>query len=122
MSRAPRLGYGRACVNVREKAGFRSKRLQRAARLISPLSGLRLTVLTTKPGLQVYDGHLIRLSVPGLRGQIYGARAGLCLETQFFPDSPNQPGFPPARLAAGDIYDHVTDYVFDRPAAAKSGP
>jgi len=97
-------------------------RLQRAARLISPLSGLRLTVLTTKPGLQVYDGHLIRLSVPGLRGQIYGARAGLCLETQFFPDSPNQPGFPPARLAAGDIYDHVTDYVFDRPAAAKSGP
>jgi len=95
-------------------------RLQPAARLTSAVSGLSLTVLTTKPGLQVYDGHLLDVPVPGLNGQTYGAKAGLCLEPQFFPDSPNQPGFPSARLEVGEIYNHVAEYVFERPAAVRS--
>jgi len=95
-------------------------RLQPAARLTSAVSGLSLTVLTSKPGLQVYDGHQMDVPVPGLSGQTYGAKAGLCLESQFFPDSPNQPGFPSARLVAGDTYDHATEYVFDRATAPGS--
>ena len=94
-------------------------RLQPTARLTTAVSGLSLPVLATKPGLQVYGGHLLDVPVPGLNGQDYGAHAGLCQEPQFFPDNPNLPGLPSALLRVGQIYDHATEYVFEHSAAAK---
>jgi len=83
------------------------------AELTSPRANLRLRVTTTKPGVQIYDGHMLDVPVPGLGGRHYGARAGLCIETQFFPDSPNQPEFPGTILAAGAVYNHRTIFAFE---------
>jgi aldose 1-epimerase len=88
-------------------SGFRP-----AAMLISDLSGVTMRVETTKPGLQVYGGHKIDVPVPGLHGHRYGPNAGLCLETQFFPDSPNQPTFPDTILRPGQPYSHRTTFHF----------
>ncbi|MFW2406088.1 MAG: aldose epimerase family protein [Gammaproteobacteria bacterium] len=75
-----------------------------AAILRSLESGIQLTVLTTQPGLQLFTGD--SLDAP------FGNRAGLCLEAQGFPDAPNQPSFPSARLNAGSAYRQRTIYVF----------
>ncbi len=88
--------------------------LQRAATLTSRRSGLRLHLHTTKPGLQFYDGHHIAVPVPGLGGRRYGPKAGLCLEPQFFPDSPNIAAFPDTILQPGMAYHHACQFDFDR--------
>ena len=78
--------------------------LRKAATLYSPDSGIGLRLLTTQPALQLYTGeHLARP---------FHSRQGLCLETQAFPNAPNQPGFPSARLAPGDTYLQRTVYEF----------
>lgn len=77
------------------------------ATLENPDTGLALDVETTQPGLQVYDGRMIRSALPGGAA---GPYSGICLETQAFPDSPNQPGFPDAILRPGQIYRHLTHY------------
>jgi aldose 1-epimerase len=86
--------------------------LRDAARLTSTRSGISMLVRTTKPGLQFYDGHLVRADAPGHGGRRYGAKSGLCLEAQFFPDSPNQPTFPDSILSPGVVYDHRTVFSF----------
>jgi aldose 1-epimerase len=78
-----------------------------AATLENPKNGLALQVETTQPGLQIYDGRMIRAPVPG---GVIGAYSGICLETQSFPDSPNQPDFPDSILHPGRIYRHLTSY------------
>jgi len=85
-----------------------------AATLSSPKSGVSMETWTTEPGLQFYDGHKLaeKIPVPGLGGRRYDARAGLCLEAQRFPGSPNFPHFPPATLRPGEAYRHVTEYRF----------
>jgi aldose 1-epimerase len=83
-----------------------------AATFASPRSGLKLDVWTTEPALQVYDGFKLALPVPGLDGIRYGANAGLCLEPQHMPDSPNLPHFPSTILRPGDLYRQVTEYRF----------
>lgn len=83
-----------------------------AAALSSEASGLSMQVWTTEPGLQVYDGHLLQPAAPGLDGARYGANAGLCLEPQHFPDSPNRPHFPDTLLWPGQVYRQVTEYRF----------
>ncbi len=88
-------------------------RMRPVAELTSLRANLRLRVTTTKPGVQIYDGHMLDVAVPGLGGRRYGPRAGLCIETQFFPDSPNQPQFPDTVLTAGADYDHRTIYAFE---------
>ncbi|MQT11175.1 aldose epimerase family protein [Segnochrobactrum spirostomi] len=91
----------------------RSERgLKHAATLRSPRDGLVLEVWTTEPGLQLYDGGGLGAEPAGLDGAIYFPHAGVCLETQLFPDSPNQPGFPSPLLQPGDVYEHITDYRF----------
>lgn len=85
------------------------------ARVESPLSGIAMDVLTSEPGLQFYSGFKITPSVPGLGDRPYGPFAGLCLETQLWPDAPNHPGFPSAVLRPGERYRHAVDYVFRRP-------
>jgi len=86
-----------------------------AAVLTAPANGLRLTVETTQPGLQVYDAAAFpKGGLPGLDGRRYGANAGAALETQAWPDAPNRPDFPNAILYPGEEYRHLTRYRFDR--------
>lgn len=86
--------------------------MARAARFAGRTSGLALEVWTTAPGLHVYDGFKIDVPVPGLGGARYGNNAGLCLETQVFPDAPNHAHFPSAVLRPGEVYRHAVDYRF----------
>ena len=72
------------------------------------MSGRKLTVETTQPGVQFYSGNFLDGSLTGWHGVKYEKHAGFCLETQHFPDSPNHPDFPSAELQAGrdDAFDH----------------
>jgi aldose 1-epimerase len=98
---------------VLRRAGLAPGALARAARLVSPASGLALSVRTTEPGLQVYDGAKLAVPVSGLGGARYGAHAGICLEPQRFPDAPNRSHFPDAVLRPGAVYRQVTEYRFE---------
>jgi aldose 1-epimerase len=86
--------------------------LRLAARVHEPASGRVLEVLTTQPGLQFYSGNFLDGTIVGKSGRPYGRRSGLCLETQHFPDSPNQPAFPSAVLRPGERYRQTTVYRF----------
>lgn len=86
--------------------------LEHAARVSSPESGRVLDVLTTEPGLQFYSGNFLDGSVTGKSGHAYGHRSGLALETQHFPDSPNQSGFPSTILQPGERLESHTVYRF----------
>lgn len=85
---------------------------RRVARLLDPGSGRVMDILTTEPGLQFYSGNFLDGSVTGRGGMSYGQHAGCCLETQHFPDSPNQPAFPSTRLDPGETYRSSTIYRF----------
>jgi aldose 1-epimerase len=71
-----------------------------------------IEVYTTQPGVQFYSGNFLDGSVTGRGGQVYARRTALCLETQHFPDSPNQPRFPSTVLRPGETYRHTTVYRF----------
>jgi aldose 1-epimerase len=86
--------------------------LQLAAIVADPLSGRQVTVETTEPGLQFYSGNFLDGSFSGPSGRVYGRGSGLALETQHFPDTPNQPGFPSAVLRPGEVYRSSTSYTF----------
>src|SRR5690606_16703055 len=64
------------------------------ATAVSPLTGIQLEVLTSEPGIQLYTGNFLNGKDKGKQGQIYKKHDAFCLETQKFPDSPNQPSFP----------------------------
>lgn len=87
--------------------------LREVAQLMDPASGRRIRVATDMPGLQVYSGNFIDGGSPAKYGSHYPARSGLVLETQFFPDSPNQPHFPPAMLMPGVPLQSRTVFAFD---------
>ena len=82
--------------------------LEQAAVLHDPGSGRTLTIATTEPGLQFYSGNFLDGTLVGTGGAIYRQGDGLALETQHFPDSPNQPGFPSTVLRPGEVYDSTT--------------
>jgi aldose 1-epimerase len=82
-----------------------------AARLRDPRSGRTLEIETTAPCLQLYGGQFLAEG-NGKSGWRHRASAGLCLETQEFPDAPNQPGFPSAILRPGEVYLRETVYRF----------
>lgn len=88
--------------------------LQDVAIARSARSGIAMTVATTEPGLQIYAGHKIATQPPGLQGQPYCAHAGFCMETQNWPDAPNQPDFPDCILRPGEELRQVTEYKFSR--------
>lgn len=79
-----------------------------AATAYHPNSGRLLEVYTDEPGIQFYSGNFLDGSLPAPQGGTYGQRSGFCLETQHFPDSPNQEGFPSVRLDPGNIYTSRT--------------
>ena len=81
--------------------------LRPAARLEDPVSGRRMDLLVTAPGVQFYSGNFLDGTTVGRGGRIYRQSDGLCLEPQVFPDSPNQPAIPPARLNPGETYANV---------------
>ncbi len=82
------------------------------ATLKAPMSGRVMKAYTTLPGVQFYAGNFI-LKEPGKGGVLYGPRMGLCLETQYFPDSVNKPQFPSCVFGQGREYDSVTVYRFE---------
>lgn len=86
--------------------------LPHAARLQEPMTGRVLDIHTTEPGLQFYSGNFLDGTIRGKGGRVYRHRGGLCLETQHFPDSPNQPHFPPTVLRPGAEYRSTTVYTF----------
>jgi len=83
-----------------------------AATVYEPESGRFMEVFTTEPGVQFYSGNFLDGSLTGKNGAKYQRRAGLCLETQHFPDSPNQPEFPSTILKPEDRYSSKTIYKF----------
>jgi aldose 1-epimerase len=86
--------------------------LAAAARLYEPESGRFVEIATTEPGLQVYSGNTMDRGGPGKGGHRYAKHAAIALETQHFPDSPNQPHFPSTVLRPGDELQSSTVYRF----------
>ena len=82
-----------------------------AARLTDPVSGRILEVLTDQPGVQFYSACQSDFE-NAKGGAHYGHFCGICLETQHFPDSPNNPHFPSTLLQPGEVYDTTTIYAF----------
>lgn len=83
-----------------------------AARVREPESARVLEVYTTEPGIQFYGGNFMTGENSGKAGTAYGHRTGFCLETQHFPDSPNQPDFPSTVLTPGETYNSTTIFKF----------
>lgn len=83
-----------------------------AAILSESISGRVMEVWTTQPGIQFYSGNFLNGSDIGKGGKKYEHRSALCLETQHFPDSPNQPSFPSTMLKPGEVYKQQTIYKF----------
>jgi len=86
--------------------------IRRVATLFDPGSGRVLDLHSTEPGVQFYTGNHLANGAPGTGGGLYPARGGLCLEPQKFPDSPNKPNFPSARLDPGQEYRHDMAFRF----------
>jgi aldose 1-epimerase len=82
--------------------------LRLCARVHEPTTGRLLEILTTQPGIQFYSGNFLDGSLTGKGGAIYHKYAGLCLETQHFPDSPNHSNFPITVLKPGEQYKQIT--------------
>jgi aldose 1-epimerase len=84
--------------------------LRLAARVLDPKSGRLLETYTTEPGIQFYTGNFMDGKTLGKSGKPYVGRGAFCLETQHYPDSPNQPAFPSTVLRPGRIYRQTTVY------------
>ncbi|HEY2648755.1 MAG TPA: aldose epimerase family protein [Puia sp.] len=83
-----------------------------AAELYEPASGRRMIVKTTQPGIQFYTGNFLDGTLTGDNGQKIVKHGAVCLETQHFPDSPNQPSFPNTILGPGQTFHETTVYLF----------
>jgi aldose 1-epimerase len=104
---APPGGYDHNYVLLKNPS-----ELSLAAILEDPVSGRRLDILTTQPGVQFYSGNFLDGTITGKGGKKYQKHWGLCLETQHFPDSPNQTKFPNTILKPGEKYSETTVYKF----------
>ncbi|MEU8460502.1 aldose epimerase family protein [Streptomyces sp. NPDC029003] len=92
--------------------GARRGRPRKAAVLYAPASGRRMDVLTTEPGIQVHTAQGLTGDITGKGGRPYQAYAGVALETQHFPDSPNRPDYPTVLLRPGELYRSTTIHSF----------
>jgi aldose 1-epimerase len=86
--------------------------LQLAARVVDPVSGRTMEISTTEPGIQFYSGNFLDGTLTNKGGGKIGHRAGFCLETQHYPDSPNHPNFPSTVLRPGQDYKTTTVFKF----------
>ncbi len=96
------------CWILDEKAD----KLKEAAVIYEPSNGRLLRVMTTEPALQFYGGNFFKGKDTGKYGEVYNYRTSFALETQHYPDSPNQPNFPSTVLRPGDEYKHECVYQF----------
>ena len=85
---------------------------QLAARVVEPKTGRTMEIATTEPGIQFYSGNFLDGTLTGKAGAVYKHRTGFCLETQHYPDSPNQPKFPSTTLRPGSEYRTSTVFTF----------
>jgi len=83
-----------------------------AAKVTDPKSGRVLTVTTTQPGVQFYSGNFLTGAYKSAKGTAFGKNTGLCLETQHYPDSPNQSSFPSTELKPGQTMHSETVFTF----------
>ncbi len=103
-------GYDHCWVaDTVDELGFQPSWL---ARVIDPGSGRVMDVGTDQPGVQFYTGNFLDGSFAGTSGRAYAHRSGFCLETQHFPDSPNQPAFPNTVLRPGEQFTSRTHFSF----------
>lgn len=86
--------------------------LRLAARLEDPESGRMMELFTTAPAVQFYSGNFLDGTSVGKSGRVYRQADALCLEPQVFPDAPNHPDFPSARLNPGEVYSNTMVYRF----------
>ncbi|HEA22247.1 hypothetical protein LCGC14_1037520 [marine sediment metagenome] len=100
-------GYDHCWVLNDQATGYRS-----VATAYHPKTGRNLEVLTDQPGIQFYTGNFLDGTLPAPNGGTYAKRSGFCLETQHYPDSPNQPDFPSVTLEPGDTYSTRTTFKF----------
>jgi aldose 1-epimerase len=104
------LGYDHNFVLNRPSPD--DKTLVLAARLYHPGSGRIMETWTTEPAVQFYGGNFLDGRIYGASGRAYRQGDGLCLETQHYPDAPNQPHFPTTLLRPGETYRTTTIYKF----------
>ena len=83
-----------------------------AARLVEPESGRVMEISTNQPAIQFYGGNFLDGKAIGKKGVAYNHRTALCLETENYPDAPNQPSFPSAVLKPGETYHHIMVHKF----------
>ena len=91
---------------------YDGKTMRLVAKVTDPASGRWMKVYTDQPGLQFYSGNFLDGSITGKNGKVYEKHYGFCLETHHYPDSPNQPDFPPVVLRPGETYETHTVYKF----------
>lgn len=103
-------GYDHNYVLDRRDPTYR--KLELAAQVADPDSGRQLTITTTEPGIQFYSGNFLDGTLVGTSGRMYRQGDGFALETQHYPDSPNQPAFPSTVLRPGQVYQTTTIYQF----------
>jgi aldose 1-epimerase len=104
------LAYGKGYDHNWVLRGF-DRSVRKVAELYDPKSGRSMTILTDQPGIQFYSGNFLNGTEKGKR-TAFQFRTGLCLETQCFPDSPNNPSFPSVVLNPGEKYRQTTIYQF----------
>jgi len=95
---------------VLNNAAYRLKKP--VATVLSPLTGIQMEVYTDQPGMQFYTGNFLSGNDTGKSGKPYLKHGAFCLETQAFPDAPNQPSFPSCLLKGGDVFNSETRYRF----------
>ena len=110
----PQVTYGQGYDHnfVLNREGAEEDALVPAARVYEPESGRVMEVHTTEPGVQFYSGNFLDGSLTGKSGASYERRYGFALETQHFPNSPNEPSFPSTILRPGETYHTRTIYKF----------
>ena len=107
----PQLVYGKGYDHnfvLNKSAGD----LELVARATEPTTGRSMEVLTTEPGMQFYTGNFLDGTITGKNQKVYGRRAAFCMETQHFPNSPNQPSFPSTTLKPVQRFRSTTVYRF----------
>ena len=90
----------------------KDQELSHAATVVDPDTKRKMEIWTTEPGLQFYTGNFLDATDKGKSGKTYPFRTGLCLETQHFPDSPNQKDFPSTVLNSNEVYKTASIYKF----------
>lgn len=101
------LGYDHCWILNDQEKGFRF-----VASAYEPVSGRLLEILSDEPGIQFYSGNFLDGTLPSKNQATYQHRTGFCLETQHYPDTPNQKDFPSVRLNPGESYQSQTVFRF----------